>query len=198
MDVHYWAVHAASGFISIIISGAVLFSGPPPATPYHISILSGQGWVLEPINGHPECMRTELGVQVHVFQRMLFSAWKFSWKTAKKTKPGLDPDLSGLEIPELGKTVTTVWSLVYLDFQIFKDWERLAYLRSISLSTFKIQAFLVHNIILHTTRYKINLSLWWLSNEECDTSIKWMHNQTLHGSCVLWGENLTAHSTICW
>ena len=47
-----------------------------------------------------------------------------------------------------GKTVTTVRSLDYLDFQIFEDRERPVYLSSTSLSTFEIQAFLVHNIIL--------------------------------------------------
>jgi hypothetical protein len=51
-------------------------SGPLSATPYHTSALSGQGWVLELINGHPERMHTELGVRVHVFRRMVIALQK--------------------------------------------------------------------------------------------------------------------------
>ena len=39
--------------------------------PYHTSILSGQGWVEELLNGHPERIRTELAVHKHVFQALL-------------------------------------------------------------------------------------------------------------------------------
>ena len=35
--------------------------------PYHTSILRGQDWVQELLNGHPERIRTELGVHKHVF-----------------------------------------------------------------------------------------------------------------------------------
>ena len=35
--------------------------------PYHISVLTGQAWVLELLNGHPERICTELGVHKHVF-----------------------------------------------------------------------------------------------------------------------------------
>ena len=35
--------------------------------PYHTSILSGQAWVEELLNGHPERIRTEFGVHRHVF-----------------------------------------------------------------------------------------------------------------------------------
>jgi hypothetical protein len=35
--------------------------------PYHTSVLTGQAWVLELLNGHPERIRTELGVHKHVF-----------------------------------------------------------------------------------------------------------------------------------
>ena len=35
--------------------------------PYHTSVLSGYGWVMELLNGHPERIRTELGVHKHVF-----------------------------------------------------------------------------------------------------------------------------------
>lgn len=35
--------------------------------PHHTSILSGQGWVEELLNGHPDRIRTELGVCKDVF-----------------------------------------------------------------------------------------------------------------------------------
>ena len=35
--------------------------------PYHTSVLSGYGWVLELLNGHPERIQTELGVHKHIF-----------------------------------------------------------------------------------------------------------------------------------
>lgn len=39
--------------------------------PYHTSILSGHNWVLELLNGHPERIRTELGVHKHVFLALI-------------------------------------------------------------------------------------------------------------------------------
>lgn len=36
--------------------------------PYHTSILTGAVWVSELLNGHPERIRTELGVHKHVFR----------------------------------------------------------------------------------------------------------------------------------
>ena len=35
--------------------------------PYHTSILTGEGWVMELLNGHPQCIHTELGVSHEVF-----------------------------------------------------------------------------------------------------------------------------------
>jgi hypothetical protein len=35
--------------------------------PYHTSILTGQGWVDELLDGHPERIRTELGMHKDVF-----------------------------------------------------------------------------------------------------------------------------------
>lgn len=40
-------------------------------TPYHTSILSGQAWVQELLHGHPERIRTELGVHKHVFNALM-------------------------------------------------------------------------------------------------------------------------------
>ena len=39
--------------------------------PYHTSILSGAGWIVELLNGHPERIHTELGVHKHVFKALV-------------------------------------------------------------------------------------------------------------------------------
>jgi hypothetical protein len=39
--------------------------------PYHTSILSGEGWLLELLTGHPERIWTELGVHAEVFQELI-------------------------------------------------------------------------------------------------------------------------------
>ena len=40
-------------------------------TPYHTSALTGEIWVLELLNGHPEHIRSELGVHKHVFWQII-------------------------------------------------------------------------------------------------------------------------------
>ena len=39
----------------------------PVQEPYHTSIFTGQGWVDELLGGHPERIRTELGMHKDVF-----------------------------------------------------------------------------------------------------------------------------------
>ena len=39
--------------------------------PYHTSLLLGYAWVQELLNGHPECIRTELGVHKEVFYALI-------------------------------------------------------------------------------------------------------------------------------
>ena len=39
---------------------------------YHTSILSGEGWVQELLHGHPERIRTELGMHKSAFRQMIF------------------------------------------------------------------------------------------------------------------------------
>jgi hypothetical protein len=39
--------------------------------PYHTSILSGYAWLQELLNGHPERIRTELGVHKVVFRALI-------------------------------------------------------------------------------------------------------------------------------
>ena len=102
-------VHAAAGFVSILITGAIMFSGPAQATPYHTSILSGQDWILELINGHPERMHTELGVRVHVFRRMVSALSKAGMGPSKhvsleeKLTIFLYASVTGLSIRHLGE-----------------------------------------------------------------------------------------------
>ena len=35
--------------------------------PYHMSVLTGEGWVMELLAGHPERIHCELGMHRHVF-----------------------------------------------------------------------------------------------------------------------------------
>ncbi|KAF8810322.1 hypothetical protein BYT27DRAFT_7057949, partial [Phlegmacium glaucopus] len=39
--------------------------------PYHTSILTGQGWVMELLAGHPRHIHCELGVHWHVFLELI-------------------------------------------------------------------------------------------------------------------------------
>ncbi|EGO04534.1 hypothetical protein SERLA73DRAFT_27886, partial [Serpula lacrymans var. lacrymans S7.3] len=38
--------------------------------PYHTSSLTGEAWVQELINGHPDRIRSELGVSLQVFEKL--------------------------------------------------------------------------------------------------------------------------------
>jgi hypothetical protein len=60
--------------VSVIIAAAAsvlqaLYPNDP--IPYHTSILTGKGWVSELMSGHPERIRNELGVHLHVFEALL-------------------------------------------------------------------------------------------------------------------------------
>jgi hypothetical protein len=39
--------------------------------PYHMSILSGEGWIQELMSGHPNRIRMELRMHAHVFQSLI-------------------------------------------------------------------------------------------------------------------------------
>jgi hypothetical protein len=53
-------------------TAALVYAAPLyDKTPYHTSALSGEEWVKELINGHPERIRCELGVHKHVFQALI-------------------------------------------------------------------------------------------------------------------------------
>jgi hypothetical protein len=63
---------AAAIVVNVIITAAILAVTPLlDKIPYHTSILSGEGWVQELITGHPERMRTELGMRPHVFSLLI-------------------------------------------------------------------------------------------------------------------------------
>jgi hypothetical protein len=62
-------------FMSIILTAIVsllqsLHSRVDPQ-PYHTSILTGEGWVLELLAGHPERIRCELGMRREVFIQLI-------------------------------------------------------------------------------------------------------------------------------
>ncbi|EIM85166.1 uncharacterized protein STEHIDRAFT_33492, partial [Stereum hirsutum FP-91666 SS1] len=40
-------------------------------TPYHTSILSGEGWMLELLRGQPDRIHSELGFKYHTFHILL-------------------------------------------------------------------------------------------------------------------------------
>jgi hypothetical protein len=40
--------------------------------PYHTSILSGEGWVQELLNGHPKRIQCELGITKELFHQLLY------------------------------------------------------------------------------------------------------------------------------
>jgi len=50
---------------------------------YHTSALSGIAWVEELMDGHPERIRCELGVHLHVFEQLLRVLRKMGYKDSK-------------------------------------------------------------------------------------------------------------------
>jgi hypothetical protein len=65
-------IQAAGIFISSVAMAAQIYSTPLfDKVPYHTSALSKKAWLLELIEGHPEQIKTELGMQHHVFLRLV-------------------------------------------------------------------------------------------------------------------------------
>jgi hypothetical protein len=55
-------------FIHTVTVVLILYSSPNYyKQPYHNSAMTGEMWVQELVYGHPECIRTELGLHLHVF-----------------------------------------------------------------------------------------------------------------------------------
>jgi hypothetical protein len=62
----------AALFISIILTAtAVLVDSMFIREPYHTSILTGEGWVMELLSGHPNRIHCELGVSHDVFAALI-------------------------------------------------------------------------------------------------------------------------------
>lgn len=57
--------------ICLIIILTDLTNNSPKKVPYHTSVLTGEGWVMELLAGHPKRIRCELGVHQHVFVELV-------------------------------------------------------------------------------------------------------------------------------
>jgi hypothetical protein len=67
-------IAAVAMVVSLVVAAATLVISPIlERIPYHTSILSGQGWVSKLLNGHPDRIRTELGMRKHVFLALVAS-----------------------------------------------------------------------------------------------------------------------------
>jgi hypothetical protein len=65
-------IRYAALIISIIVSAtANILQSVYVREPYHTSALSGEAWVLELLCGHPDRIRTELGMSVEVFSNLI-------------------------------------------------------------------------------------------------------------------------------
>ena len=58
---------------AVVLVAEVFTAAATKAQPitYHTSILTGPMWVLELLNGHPDRICSELGVQKHVFRKLI-------------------------------------------------------------------------------------------------------------------------------
>jgi hypothetical protein len=65
-------IRYAALIVSIIVSAtANILQSLYIREPYHTSALSGEAWVLELLCGHPDRIRTELGVSLEVFSTLV-------------------------------------------------------------------------------------------------------------------------------
>ena len=97
-------------FVHTLVAGAIAFAEPLYAkVPYHTSILTGEGWVLELLDGHPERMHTELGVRVPVFRKLVLELQEVGLGPSKhvsleeKVAIFLYASVTGLSIRHLGE-----------------------------------------------------------------------------------------------
>ena len=62
-------------FLSIIVTATAavvqLLDSNPGREPYHTSILTGEGWVMELLGGHPDRICCELGMSLGVFSDLI-------------------------------------------------------------------------------------------------------------------------------
>ena len=65
-------IHYAALIVSIIITATANILQPLyTKEPYHTSALSGEAWVLELLSGHPNRIRTELGMSLGAFSSLI-------------------------------------------------------------------------------------------------------------------------------
>lgn len=64
----FYAMHTASGRVRQL---------------YHTSILSGRAWVQELLYGHPERIRTELGMHEPVFRALIYDLYQMGHRDSK-------------------------------------------------------------------------------------------------------------------
>jgi hypothetical protein len=66
------AAAAAGFFINTVVFAASAYAGSfYDKIPYHTSTLTGEMWVAELMSGHPERIKAELGMRLHVFLSMV-------------------------------------------------------------------------------------------------------------------------------
>ena len=71
-DIRRHIIHILGVLLTIIIPKAMqVICALYVKQPYHTSILSGEGWVQELLNGHPKRIQCELGVTKHVFNQLI-------------------------------------------------------------------------------------------------------------------------------
>ena len=60
-------------FVSVLLTACTsILQGSMPLQPYHTSILSGEGWIMKLLNGHPDHICCELGVSHNVFEELIY------------------------------------------------------------------------------------------------------------------------------
>ena len=103
-------VQAAGIFVNAVIAGAASVVEPLVSKqPYHTSILTGEGWVQELLNGHHERSHTELGMHVHVFRQLVSTLTECGMRPSKwisleeKLAIFLYASVTGLSIRHLGE-----------------------------------------------------------------------------------------------
>jgi hypothetical protein len=68
---------------TILAAAMEIISGLFDKQEYHTSALSGHGWVMELLNGHPDRIRCELGVSHHVFDLLLSNLRRMDYKDSR-------------------------------------------------------------------------------------------------------------------
>jgi hypothetical protein len=70
--------------VSVMLTAiATLLGSVYICDPWHTSALTGEAWVMELLSGHPECMRTALGVNLHVFSALISELQAAGHKNSK-------------------------------------------------------------------------------------------------------------------